>query len=151
MRREYAAGFVLALALAGCGDDGNEGSEEPEHSGLEADAEGLVDCLAGGDVEAEVNENVAFGVEVDHIGVEASDLPSELLKFDSGSGTLSGVNLWAFESEGDAEEARVAITLQTEDDEGSWVDGRVVVDWAYPVDRTHPQAVAVDDCVAELN
>ena len=155
MRREWAAAIVvLALALGGCGgDDGDEGdgSAEPEPSGLEADADALVSCLGEADVDAEVNPNVAFGVEVDHVGVEASDLPPELLKFDSGSGTRSGVNLWIFESAADAEEARTAITLSNEDDDKSWVDGRVVVSWYYPVNRDAAQAVAVDDCVAELN
>ena len=76
-----------------------------------------------------------------------------LLKFDSGSGTEQGVNLWIFESEADADESLTPITLQSEDDddERSWVDGRVVVSWYYPVDREAAQAVAVDDCVAELN
>jgi hypothetical protein len=143
---------VLALDVSGCGDDdGGGGSDEPEQSGLEADADALVSCLGDADVEAEVNPNVAFGVEADHVGVEASDLPSELLEFDSGSGTLTGVNLWVFESNADAEEARTAITLQTEDDDKSWVDGRVVVSWYYPVNREAAQAVAVDDCVGELN
>jgi hypothetical protein len=153
MRGGWAtAAVVLALALAGCGDDGDEGgSDEPEQSGLEADADALVSCLGEADVEAGVNENVAFGVDADHVGVEASDLPSELLKFDSGSGTLSGVNLWVFESEADAEEARTAITLRDADDEKSWVDGRVVVDWYYPVNREAAQAAAVDECVAQLN
>ena len=151
MRRGWASSIaVLALALAGCGDD-EGGSDEPEQSGLEADADALVSCLVDGGVEAQLNENVAFGVEPDHVGVEASDLPSELLKYDTGEGTVSGVKLWIFESEADAEEARTAITLQTEDDEKSWVDGRVVVSWYYPVNREVAQAVAVDDCVAELN
>ena len=144
---------VLALALAGCGDEDEDdgGSDAPEQSGLEADADALVSCLGGADVEAEVNPNTAFGVESEHIGVEATDLPSDLLLFDSGSGTLSGVNLWIFESADDAEEGRTAITLQTADDDKSWIDGRVVVNWYYPVNREAAQAVAVDDCVAELN
>ncbi len=146
-----AAVVVLALALAGCGDDEDNGSDEPEQSGLEADADSLVTCLAEADVEAEINPNTAFGVETEHIGVEATDLPSDLLLFDSGSGTLSGVNLWVFESADDAEAGRTAITLQSEDDDKSWVDGRVVVNWYYPVNREAAQAVAVDDCVAELN
>jgi hypothetical protein len=152
MRGGWAtAAVVLALALTGCGDDGEGGSDEPESNGLEADADALVSCLGEADVEAAVNQNVAFGVDADHAGVEVSDLPSELLKFDSGSGTLSGVDLWVFESGEDAEEARTAITLSDVDDEKSWVDGRVVVSWHYPVNREAPQAVAVDDCVAQLN
>ncbi len=85
--------------------------------------------------------------------MEASELPSELLKFDSGSGTEQGVNLWIFESEADADESFTTITLQSDDDddERSWVDGRVVVSWYYPVNREAAEAVAVDDCVAELN
>ncbi len=147
-----AAVVVLALALDGCGDDEDDGSSDaPEQSGLEADADALVSCLGDADVEAEVNPNTAFGVESEHIGVEATDLPSDLLLFDSGSGTLSGVNLWIFESADDAEEGRTAITLQTADDDKSWIDGRVVVNWYYPVNREAAQAVAVDDCVAELN
>ena len=51
----------------------------------------------------------------------------------------------------DAEAGRTAITLQTEDDDKSWVDGRVVVSWHYPVNREAAQAVAVDDCVGQLN
>src|SRR5687768_1043803 len=102
---------VLGLTLAGCGDDDDGGSDAPEQSGLEADADALVSCLGDADVEAEVNPNTAFGVESEHIGVEATDLPSDLLLFDSGSGTLSGVNLWIFESEEDAEAGRTAITL----------------------------------------
>ena len=143
---------TLALALAGCGDDEEgDGSGESEQSGLEADAESLVTCLADADVEAEINPNTAFGVESEHIGVEATDLPSDLLLFDSGSGTLSGVNLWIFESTAEAEEGRTAITLSNADDDKSWVDGRVVVNWYYPVNRDAAQAVAVDDCVAQLN
>ena len=61
-------------------------------------------CLGEADVEAAINPNTAFAVESEHIGVEAEELPSDLLLFDSGSGTLSGVNLWIFESAGDAEE-----------------------------------------------
>jgi hypothetical protein len=145
------AAVVLVVALAGCGDDDDRGSDEPQQSGLEADADALVSCLGEADIDAGVNENVAFGVDADHVGVEASDLPSELLMFDSGSGTLSGVNLWVFESAADAEEARTAITLSDADDEKSWVDGRVVVSWYYPVNREAAPAVAVDDCVAEFN
>jgi hypothetical protein len=137
--------------VSGCGDDDDGGSADPGASGLEADAEALVSCLGDADVEAEVNDAKAFGVEVDHVGVEASDLPSELLKYDSGSGTTTGVDLWIFEDDAAAEEWRIAITLSKEDDEARWVDGRVVVRWGYPVDRTQPQAIAVDDCVAELN
>ena len=153
MRRAWSALVVvmLALTLAACGDDEDSGSDEPEQSGLEADAEALVACLGEGGVEAEVNPNVAFAVESEHVGVEASELPTELLLHNSGSGTLSGVNLWIFESGDDAEEARTAITLDTEDDDASWVDGRVVVDWYYPVNREAAQAVAVDDCLASLD
>ncbi len=151
-RASFATAMVvLALAAAGCGDDEDGGADEPEQSGLEADAESLVTCLADADVEAEINPNTAFGVESEHVGVEATDLPSDLLLFDSGSGTLSGVNLWIFESEDDAAAGRTAITLQTEDDDKSWVDGRVVVNWYYPVNRDAAQAVAVDECVAQLN
>jgi len=149
MGRAWAAGIAgLALALVGCSDD-----DEPKQDPLEADATSLVSCLKDADVDAAVNENVAFGVEAEHTGVEASELPSELLKFDSGSGTEQGVNLWVFESEADADESYTAITLQSDDDddERSWVDGRVVVSWYYPVNREADQAVAVDDCVAELN
>ena len=142
---------VLALALAGCGDDEDGGSEEPEQSGLEVDADALVTCLGDADVEATVDDNVAFAVETEHVGVKATDLPSETLQFDSGSGTLNSVALWIFESDEDAEEARTAITLGTEDDEGGYVAGRVVVNWDYPVNREAEQAVAVDDCVAQLN
>jgi hypothetical protein len=154
MRRAWAAAavVVLALALAGCGDDeDSDGSDAPEQSGLEADADALVACLGEADVDAEINPNTAFGVESEHVGVEATDLPSELLLFDSGSGTLSGVNLWIFESAVDAEEGRTAITLSNEDDDKSWVDGRVVVSWYYPVNRDAAQAVAVDDCLDQLN
>ncbi len=152
MRRGWpAALMILALALSACGDDEGDGSDEPEQSGLEADAESLVACLGEAGVEASVKDEVAFAVETDHVGVSVPDLPSELLKYDSGSGTLSGVTLWLFGSEADAEEARPAISLQTEDDESGWVDGRVVVDWYYPVNREAAQAVAVDDCVAALN
>jgi hypothetical protein len=149
MGRAWAAGIAaLALALAGCSDD-----DEPKESGLEGDATSLVSCLGDADVDAKVNENVAFGVEAEHTGVEASELPSELLKFDSGSGTEQGVNLWIFESEADADESFTTITLQSDDDddERSWVDGRVVVSWYYPVNREAAEAAAVDDCVAELN
>ncbi len=155
MRRAGSAGaavVVLALALAGCGDDDDDGgSDASEKSGLETDAAALVSCLGDADVEAEVNPNTAFQVESEHIGVEATDLPSDLLLFDSGSGTLSGVNLWIFESEADAEEGYFPITLEKEDDDRSWLDGRVVVNWYYPVNREAAQAVAVDDCVAQLN
>ena len=150
MRRGWSAAgvVVLALALAGCSDD-----DEPEQDPLEADARSLVSCLKDADVDAAVNESKAFGVRAEHTGVEASELPSELLKFDSGSGTEQGVRLWIFESEADADESYTAITLQSEDDddERSWIDGRVVVSWYYPVDREAAQAVAVDDCVAELS
>jgi hypothetical protein len=145
--------MVLALALAGCGDDdgGSEESEESGRSGLAADAADLVACLGDADVDAEVDDSVAFGVETEHVKVEASDLPPETLKFDSGSGTTNIVSLWVFGSEADAEEARTPITLATEDDEKGWVDGRVVVSWDYPVNREAAQSVAVDDCVAALN
>jgi hypothetical protein len=153
MRRAWSAAavMVLALALAGCGDDEDSGSDEPEQSGLEADAEALVSCLADADVDATVDDSVAFAVETEHVGVKATDLPPETLQFDSGSGTLNSVALWIFESGADAEEARTAITLGTEDDESGWVEGRVVVNWGYPVNREATQAVAVDDCVAQLN
>lgn len=149
-------GLGLALALTGCGGDdgddgGSDGSGGSEAGGLEADAEALVSCLGDADVEAGINDARAFGVDADHVGVEVDDLPSELLKYDSGSGTLSGVSLWIFDDESAAEESRVAITLKDADDEASWVDGRVVVRWEYPVDREHPTAVAVDDCVAQLD
>jgi hypothetical protein len=146
-----AALMVLALAVAGCGDDDGGGSDEPERSGLEGDAADLVACLGDADIDAEVDDSVAFGVETDHVGVKARDLPPGTLKFDSGSGTLNTVALWIFESGADAEDARTPITLGTEDDESGWVDGRVVVDWDYPVDREAAEAVAVDDCVAALN
>ena len=150
MRRWWPAGLVvLVLALAGCG--GGDDSDEPKQDPLEADAKSLVSCLEDADVDAAVNENVAFGVESEHTGVEASELPSDLLAFDTGQGTEQGVNLWIFESEDDAEAERARITLQETDDDRSWVDGRVVVSWYYPVDREADQAVAVDDCVAELN
>jgi hypothetical protein len=145
---------VVAMTLAGCGgdDDGDDGSSaSPEASGLDADATTLVDCLDEAGIAAEVNDSEAFGVESDHVGVEAADLPSELLKFDSGSGTTTGVDLWVFASADDAETARTAITLSDADDDKSWVDGRVVVRWYYPVNREAEQAVAVDDCVADLN
>ena len=151
MRRGWFATIVLlALAVTGCSDDD---SDEPKEDPLAADATSLTSCLKDADVDAEVNDNVAFGVEAEHIGVEASELPSELLKFDSGSGTEQGVNLWIFGSEEDAEESYTTITLQSEDDndERSWVDGRVVVSWYYPVNRDADQAGVVDDCVAELN
>ena len=155
MGRAWPAALVtLAVALSGCGDDdsdGGGGAEESAKSGLEADAEALVSCLGEADVDAEVKDSTAFGVETDHVGVEVPDLPSELLKFDSGSGTLSGVSLWVFGSAADAEEARTPITLKTEDDDASWIDGRVVVSWYYPVNREANQAVAVDDCVAALD
>jgi hypothetical protein len=153
VRRGWAASaMVVALALSGCGDDDDRGgSSEPEQRGLDADAEALVDCLDAASVDAGVNDSVPLGVDDDVVGVEAKDLPSEVLKFDSGSGTLTGVDLWIFETGGTAEEARTAITLDTEDGDARWVDGRVVVRWFYPVDRTQQQAVAVDDCVAELN
>ena len=141
---------VLALAVSGCSDD-DEGSDEPEGSGLEADATSLVSCLGDAGIDARVNENVAFGVEAEHTGVEASELPSELLAFDTGAGTEQGVKLWIFESETDAEESRAVITLQTTDDDKSWVAGRVVVNWYYPVNREAAQAIAVDDRLAELN
>jgi hypothetical protein len=148
MRRWGPAGVVLiALALAGCSDD----SDEPEQDPLEADAASLVSCLEDADIDAAVNENSAFGVESEHTGVEASELPSDLLAFDTGEGTEQGVNLWIFGSEDDAEAERVPITLQQTDGDKSWVDGRVVVSWFYPVNREAEQAVAVDDCVAELN
>ncbi len=88
-RAASAAVVVLALALAGCGDDEDSGSDEPEQSGLEVDAEALVSCLGEADVEATINPNTAFAVESEHVGVEATDLPSDTLKFDSGSGTLN--------------------------------------------------------------
>ncbi|HET9422383.1 MAG TPA: hypothetical protein VFO49_14685 [Nocardioides sp.] len=150
MRRGwFAATVLLALVLTGCSDD----SDEPEEDPLEGDAKSLVSCLKDADIDATVNESVAFGVEAEHTGVEASELPSELLAFDSGQGTEQGVKLWIFGSEGDAEESYTTITLQSEDDndERSWVDGRVVVSWYYPVNREAAQAGAVDDCVAELN
>jgi hypothetical protein len=144
--------FVVGLVLAGCGDDeGDGGSDEPQQSGVEADADALVSCLGDADIDAEINPNTAFGVETEHVGVNADELPSELLEFDTGSGTLMSLSLWVFESETDAEEARTPITLATEDDERSWVDGRVVVSWDYPVNREATEAVAVDDCVAQLN
>jgi hypothetical protein len=150
MRRGWSAGVVvLALAVAGCSGDDDEPKQDP----LEADASSLVSCLNDADVDAGVNESQAFGVKAEHTGVEASELPSELLKFDSGSGTEQGVKLWVFESEADADESFTTITLQSEDDddERSWIDGRVIVSWYYPVDREAAQAVAVDDCVAELS
>jgi hypothetical protein len=150
MRRGwFATTVLLALAVTGCsGDD-----DEPKGDPLEADAKSLTSCLQDADIDAEVNDSVAFGVEAEHTGVEASELPSELLKFDSGSGTEQGVNLWIFGSQADAEESYTTITLQSEDDndERSWVEGRVVVSWYYPANREADQAVAVDDCVAELN
>lgn len=156
MRRAWSAAavVVLALALVGCGDGGDsdgDDANEPEESGLASDADALVSCLGDADVEATVDDNEAFGVQTEHVGVKATDLPSETLKFDTGSGTLNSVALWVFESAGDAEGARVAITLSGADDEKGWVDGRVVVSWDYPVNREAAQAVAVDDCVADLN
>ena len=143
---------ALALALGGCGDDSDGGgSGEPAADGLATDVESLVACLREAGVEAAENENQAFGVEADHVGVEARDLPPDLLKYDSGSGTTTGVDLWVFEDDAAAEEWRTAITLSAEDDEARWVEGRVVVRWDYPVDREAPEAVAVDDCVADLN
>jgi hypothetical protein len=150
MRRGWFATIVLlALAVTGCSDD----DDEPKGNPLTADAKSLNSCLNDAGVEAQVNDSSAFGVEAEHTGVEASELPSELLKFDSGSGTEQGVNVWIFGSEEDAEESFTTITLQSEDDndERSWVDGRVVVSWFYPVNRDAEQAGAVDDCVAELN
>jgi hypothetical protein len=151
-RRAWPAALaVVALAVSACGDDEDNGSDRPQQSGIEADAGELVSCLGDADIDAEVNDSVAFGVETDHVGVKATDLPPETLKFDSGSGTLNIVGLWIFESAEEAEEARTPITLDTEDGEKGWVDGRVVVSWDYPVNREAAQAVAVDDCVAELN
>ncbi len=155
MGRRFAGVAVLALALAvgGCGDDddGDGGSADDGGSRLEADADALVACLGDADVDAAVDDARAFGVEADHVGVEADDLPSELLKYDTGSGTTTGVDLWVFEDADAAQEWRTAIMLSEEDDEAGWVEGRVVVRWEYPVDREQPQAVAVDDCVAELD
>ncbi len=159
MGTRLAALLVGALVLVGgCGDDGGSdgsgdgsGGGADEASGLEADAEALVSCLGEADVDAEVEDATAFGVEVDHVGVKVDDLPPELLRYDSGSGTTSGVAIWLFDDQSAAEDSRTAITLKTADDERSWVDGRTVVAWEYPVDREQPQAVAVDACVAELN
>ena len=156
MGRRFAGVAVLALALAvgGCGDDGGDGGDggaaDDGASGLETDADALVSCLGDADVDAAVNDAEAFGVEADHVGVEADDLPSELLKYDTGSGTTTGVDLWVFEDADAAEEAKPLIVISDDPDTG-WVEGRVVVRWEYPVDRTQPQAVAVDDCVADLN
>ena len=150
MRRGWFATIVLlALAVTGCSDD----DDEPKGNPLTADAKSLNSCLNDAGVEAQVNDSSAFGVDAEHTGVEASELPSELLKFDSGSGTEQGVNVWIFGSEEDAEASYTTITLQSEDDndERSWVDGRVVVSWYYPVNRDAEQAGADDDCVAELN
>ncbi len=157
--RGAAVAVALTLAVGGCGgDDGGDGADGGGGSGggssadgLEGDAEALVTCLGEADVEAEAKDVQAFGVEVDHAGVEAADLPGELLKYDTGSGTTSGVSIWVFDDEAAALESRTVITLRDEDDEASWVEGRAVVSWEYPVDREQPQAVAVDECVAELN
>lgn len=147
-----AALLLVALAASACGDDDSgSGGAETSGGGVEADAAALAECLDGAGVEASVKDTVAFGVETEHAGVEVDDLPSDLLKYDSGAGTTSGVTLWVFESAEDAEEARTPITLKTEDDDAGWVDGRVIVSWYYPVNREAEQAGAVDDCVAELN
>jgi len=151
MRRGWFATIaLLALTVTGCSDDD---SDEPKGNPLTADAKSLTSCLNDAGVDAQVNDSSAFGIEAEHTGVEASELPSELLKFDSGSGTEQGVDVWIFGSEEDAEASYTTITLQSEDDndERSWVDGRVVVSWYYPVNRDADQAGAVDDCVADLN
>jgi hypothetical protein len=148
------AALLLALTLAGCGDDDDDkgdSSKEPATSGLDADANALVGCLGDADVDASVSDSEAFGVDSEHVGVEAKDLPSDVLKYDTGSGTAQSLSLWIFGSADDAEDARAAITLTDVDNEKSWVDGRVVLNWDYPVNREADQAVAVDDCVAALN
>ena len=152
MRRAWpAAMMVIALAASACGDDGDGDADEPQQSGIEADAESLVSCLEDADIDAAVDDSVAFGVQDEHVGVKATDLPSDTLKFDTGSGTLNIVGIWIFESAENAEAARTPITLETEDGDRAWIDGRVVVSWDYPVNREAEQAVAVDECVAELN
>ena len=143
--------LLAALALAGCGDDGDTDAADTEPSGLAADADALIDCLADADVTAAVDDAHPLGVEEEVVQVEVNGLPSDLLLFDSGSGTEMGVAVYLFEDDAAALDSRTAITLATEDDDDSWVDGRAVVSWWYPVDREHPTSQAVDDCVATLD
>ena len=145
-----ALAVVLAVA-AGCGgDESDSPTERPsQESGLQQDAEGLVDCLEEADIDADVNDATPLGVEDDVVGVEADEVSGEASTYDTSKPT--GVNLWVFETAELAEANRVAITLRDEDDESAWVSGRVVVDWYYAVNRESAPSMAVDACLAGIS
>lgn len=145
-----ALAVVLVLA-AGCGDDESASpTDEPSQaSGIQQDAEALVECLDEADIDANVNDATPIGVDDDVVGVESDEISGEASTYDTSKPT--GVDLWIFETPEQAEANRVAITLREEDDESAWVSGRVVVDWFYAVNRESAPSLAVDACLADLS
>lgn len=131
MMRKRLAWLALSLAVLGAacgggggdeGDSGGESSGETESSAVTEAVSTLKSCLTDAGLEVKVEETTAFGVEAPHGHLE---VPLDSESFNK----AYAVDLWVFETPAAAEEARVAITLEQEDDERGKVIGSVVLNY----------------------
>lgn len=131
--------LLLAVLMAACGggggdDSGEETSGETESSAVTEAVSTLESCLTDAGLEVTVEDTKAFGVESPH---EHLEVPLDSEAFSK----AYAVDLWVFETPAAAEEARVAITLETKDDERGKVIGSVVLNYEIVPDEDDTKQV----------